>query len=458
MLERGDGVGGTWRANNYPGAACDVPSHLYSLSFAPNPWWSRAYASQPEILRYIEECYDRLDVRQKVRLRSEVVEAQWSPADERWTVRDRQGQRYRPRYLVSAIGMFHTPSFPDISGLADFDGPVFHSARWDHPVDLSGKRVAVIGTGASAIQIVPAIAAQTAQLDLYQRTAPWVLPRRDPPYSADQQQLFSEFPGEALEHRQSLYELLEQSTAFMAGDPSREALAAAALQYLESEVTDPELRSALTPTHPFGCTRPLVSSDYYPAVQRSNVDLVTEGIEHINLKSVRTVDQVDRETDAIVLCTGFRASSYMGSIGIFGRTNVSIHDYWNGLPRAYHGLMVPGFPNFFMMYGPNTNQGGNSILLILEAQAQFITNALQTVRDAGSSSIEVSSDAMDSYSRDLDRDLAGTVWASGCRSYFHTASGAIVTQLPHKSSWYRDKTQVIDVDHFLIGAGTCTTS
>ena len=354
--------------------------------------------------------------------------------------------------------MFHTPSFPDISGLADFDGPVFHSARWDHPVDLSGKRVAVIGTGASAIQIVPAIAAQTAQLDLYQRTAPWVLPRRDPPYSADQQQLFSEFPGEALEHRQSLYELLEQSTAFMAGDPSREALAAAALQYLESEVTDPELRSALTPTHPFGCTRPLVSSDYYPAVQRSNVDLVTEGIEHINLKSVRTVDQVDRETDAIVLCTGFRASSYMGSIGIFGRTNVSIHDYWNGLPRAYHGLMVPGFPNFFMMYGPNTNQGGNSILLILEAQAQFITNALQTVRDAGSSSIEVSSDAMDSYSRDLDRDLAGTVWASGCRSYFHTASGAIVTQLPHKSSWYRDKTQVIDVDHFLIGAGTCTTS
>ncbi len=450
LLERGDGVGGTWRANTYPGAACDVPSHLYSLSFAPNPAWSRAYASQPEILRYVEDCYDRFDVRRKVRCNSEVASAEWSEPDECWRIRDRAGDEVLARVLVSAIGMFHTPSVPDIAGLEDFTGTVFHSARWDHRHDLTGRRVAVIGTGASAIQIVPAIADQVSHLDLYQRTAPWVLPRRDNPYSAEQQQRFADDPAEALAHRQALHDLLEQSTLFLSGDPGAAAIAAIAHDHLERSVADPGLRAQLTPTHPFGCTRPLVSSDYYPALQRDDVDLVTQAIEGCTPRGVRTADGVERTVDTIVLCTGFRASSYLEGIDVVGRGGARVHERWAGLPRAYHGIAVPEFPNLFLLYGPNTNQGGNSILLILEAQAQFVASALQAMAEAGAATIEVTPEAMGRYSDDLERDLGGTVWVDGCRSYFHTPSGDVVTQLPHTSGWYREATRAIDPSDFVL--------
>lgn len=450
LLERSDGVGGTWRANTYPGAACDVPSHLYSLSFAPNPTWSRAYATQPEILRYVEDCYDRFDARRKVRLDTEVVRAEWSEPDSCWRVRTRAGDEVEARVLVSAIGMFHTPSVPAIAGLDDFAGTVFHSARWDHHHDLAGRRVAVIGTGASAIQIVPAIADQVRHLDLYQRTAPWILPRRDSPYPAAQQQRFAADPAEASAHRQALHDLLEGSTLFLTGDPGAAAIAAIARDHLERSVADPELRAVLTPTHPFGCTRPLVSSDYYPALQRDDVDLVTTAIDRCTPAGIRTADGVEREADTIVLCTGFRASSYLEGIDVVGRGGAHIHDHWAGRPRAYHGIAVPRFPNLFLLYGPNTNQGGNSILLILEAQAQFVASALDAMAGAGAATIEVTPEAMERYSRELERDMGSTVWVDGCRSYFHTPSGDVVTQLPHKSGWYRDATQHIDPSDFAL--------
>jgi cation diffusion facilitator CzcD-associated flavoprotein CzcO len=459
LFERDAGVGGTWRANGYPGAACDVPSHLYSLSFAANPHWSRAYAGQPEILRYVEDCYDRFDVRRKVRTGVEIVAATWHEAGACWRLRDRRGGEYEAGVLVSAVGLFTTPSIPSLPGADGFEGVQFHSARWDHDHDLTGRRVAVVGTGASAIQIVPAIAERTAHIDLYQRTAPWIVPRKDPPYTPEQQQLFATRPDEAARHRRELHDLFEERTAFFTGDPSVEAIAALSRSYLERKVADPALRARLTPTQPFGCKRTLVSSDYYPAVQRDDVDLVTAGIERITATGVLAADGVERPADTIVWCTGFRAADYLCGIDVVGRDGTSIHDHWAGVPRAYHGMAVPGFPNLFMLYGPNTNQGGNSILLILEAQARFVASALVAMRALGASSVEVTAPAMARYAAELERDLARTVWADGCSSYFLNASGEIVTQLPRTSGWYREATRELDRADFVFGPpGTGTAS
>ena len=458
IFERDDGVGGTWRANTYPGAACDVPSHLYSLSFAPNPYWSSAYAAQPEILAYIEDCYDRFDVRRKVRTDTLIVSARWDPDASSWTLRDAAGNDYRADVLVSAIGMFHTPKLPSIPGLATFGGAVFHSGRWDRDHNLMGERVAVIGTGASAIQIVPAIAELTAHLDVYQRSAPWMLPRRDEQYSHEQQNRFAAHPHEALEHRRVLHDMFEQTTAFLADDPMADTLAATALEYLNRKVPDAELRAKLTPTQPFGCTRTLVSSDYYPTLQRDDVELVTTGIEGIIATGIRCRDGSERTLDTIVLCTGFYASDYLRGIEVTGRDGVNLHDRWNGVPSAYHGIVVPGFPNFFMLYGPNTNQGGNSILLMLESQAQFVASTLEVAREAGAAWVDVTPGAMAEYETDLRLDLAGTVWAGGCRTYFHSADGDIVTQLPHTAGWYARATQAIDRSDFNLGGGSRTTS
>lgn len=443
IFERHDGVGGTWRANAYPGAACDVPSHLYSLSWAPNPHWSRAYASQPEILRYVEDCYDRFDVRRKVRLGTEIVAAAWSDADACWRLRDRRGGAYEASVLVSAIGLFHTPAIPTLAGLDDFAGVAFHSGRWRHDHDLTGRRVAVVGTGASAIQVVPAIADRAAHVDVYQRTAPWIVPRKDPPYSPEQQRVFATRPDEAARHRQGLHDMFEQTTAFMAGDASVEAIAGLARSYLAHKVPDPALRARLTPTDPFGCKRTLVSSDWYPAVQRDDVELVTSGIARVTPEGIVAEDGMERPADTIVLCTGFRAADYLRGISVTGRGGLGLHDHWAGVPRAYHGLAVPGFPNFFMLYGPNTNQGGNSILLILEAQAQFVASALDALRTSGARSLEVTPEAMARHAAELRRDLTKTVWAGDCTSYFHNPAGDIVTQLPHTSAWYREATHTL---------------
>lgn len=450
LFERDEGVGGTWRANSYPGAACDVPSHLYSLSFAPNPSWSSAYAGQPEILAYVEACYDRFDVRRKVRPGTEIVAGAWSDDDGCWQLVDHDGGRWQAGVLVSAIGLFNAPKVPPIAGIEEFEGVAFHSARWDHDHDLAGRRVAVVGTGASAIQVVPAIVDRVAHLDVYQRTAPWILPRRDPPYSADQQRAFAARPQEQARHRQELYDLFEQTRAFVAGDPSVEQLSAFALEYLERKVPDPGLRAKLTPGQPFGCQRTLVSSDFYPAVQRPEVALVTSGIERVTPTGILDRDGVERPVDTIVWCTGFRAPEYLCGIDVVGRGATSLHEHWAGVPRAYHGICVPGFPNFFMLYGPNTNQGGNSILLVLEAQADFVAAALRARRDAGAVSVEISGEAMARYEAELERDLATTVWAGDCNSYFSNARGDIVTQLPHSSAWYREATARLRRDDLVL--------
>ncbi len=458
ILERDDGVGGTWRANRYPGAACDVPSHLYSLSFAPNPDWSSAYASQAEILDYIEACYERFDLRRRVRTGTAVTSAEWDEGTGWWTVRDAGGGEYVARVVVSAVGMFNTPKYPDIGGLDRFDGPVVHSARWDDDVELAGRRVAVVGTGASAIQLIPPVAERADHVDVYQRSAPWVLPRRNRPYSAEERERFGTDPVEMGDHRRQLYEMLESTTLFIRDDPLAATLASVSRQYLEDEVPDVGLREQLVPTHPFGCTRVLISDDYYPALGRDDVEVVTTGIDRITPGGIRTTDGTERPADVIVLCTGFTAADYLPGIDVRGRDGEELHDRWGGVPCAYHGLAVPGFPNFFMLYGPNTNQGGNSILLMLEAQSQFVAAAIEATREANATWMDVTPEAMADYERQLRDDLSATIWAGGCTTYFHTPAGDIVTQLPHKSGWYVKATDAIDLAHVTFGGGPCTTS
>jgi len=448
ILERDAGVGGTWRANSYPGAACDVPSHLYSLSFAPNPWWSRTYAGQPEILHYLEGCYDRLGVRDLVRCSTEIESIVWHDDRRVWQLRDSGGSQLEARIVVSAVGLFHTPAVAELPGLADFCGTVFHSARWRHDHDLRGRRVAVVGTGASAIQIVPSIAGDVAQLTVFQRTPAWIVPRKDEPFTREEQEQFASDRQHALRLRTELYDQHERNTSFNTDDPLAAQLTLYALGYLEHKVADPELRASLTPNYPIGCKRILVSSDFYPALQRSNVELVTDGIEQVLSDGIRATNGVEHNVDTIVLCTGFRATEYLRGIGVTGRHGTDLQRHWSGKARAHHGMSVPGFPNFFLLYGPNTNQGGNSIILILEAQARYVAQAVRIMRERQLSSVEVRPEAMEQYSDQLEEAMTRTVWNAGCDSYFRTAAGEIVTQLPHTAGWYCHRIRRFELSEF----------
>ena len=448
IFERNEGVGGTWLANSYPGAACDVPSHLYSLSYAPNPNWSRTYAGQAEILAYIEDCYQRFGIFEKVRPSTTIVAAHWQDDDRSWRLTDGQGRSYEASVLVSAIGLFHTPAMPAIAGMDDFGGASFHSAQWDHSVDVTGRRVAVVGTGASSIQIVPSIAEAAQRVLVFQRTPPWVVPRRDEAFTDEQRRSFAAEPEVARRLREETFALFESNRSFLRDDPSAAFLSQMAADHLDRKVADPELRSQLRPDYPVGCKRTLVSSAFYPAVQRDDVDLVTEPIERITPTAIRTTDGQEWPCDIIAWSTGFRASEYLRGIEVTGRDRLDLHELWNGVPRAYHGMAVPGFPNFFMLYGPNTNQGGNSILLMLEAQAAFVAGSLRAMDERGAVETEVTEQAMADYTDELLARMDETVWADGCDSYFRAASGDVVTQIPHTSTWYRHRLEGADPDDF----------
>lgn len=436
ICERNEGVGGTWRDNSYPGAACDVPSHLYSLSFAPNPYWSATYGTQPEILAYIQGCYERFGILSKVRTSCSIVSMRWDDASRRWKLLDAAGRQLYARFVVSATGMFHTPATPQIPGLAQFGGAAFHSARWDHTQDLRGRHIAVIGSGASAIQVIPAIADLPAKLDVYQRSAPWVLPRNSETFTPEQQAAFSADPTTMAGLRQELYDFYENATTFVKDHPMVDIVVSAFADFITQSVPDSTLRAKLMPNSPFGCKRTLISNDYYPSLQRSNVEVVSERIVEITATGVRTDDGQERSADTLIFCTGFHASDYLRGIEVIGRDGANIHSYWNQVPRAYQGMLVPGFPNFFMFYGPNTNQGGNSIILIHEAQALFLASALTAVKEHKAESLEVTEEAMDRFMSELRHDLEVTTWSAGCSSYFHNEAGDIVTQLPWTAGRY----------------------
>jgi cation diffusion facilitator CzcD-associated flavoprotein CzcO len=429
LLERAASVGGTWRDNHYPGAACDIPSHLYSFSFAPNPDWSRRYPTQPELKAYLEGIAARYGLLPYIRFEAEVLDARYDEAAQQWRLSTSQGELVA-RALVSAAGGLSEPKLPDIAGLDRFRGHSFHSSRWDHSYELLGKRVAVIGTGASAIQLVPEIAGLPAQLDIYQRTPSWIIPRLDRPYLPLERWMFRYLPLYRRLHRAWIYWMHELPALLFVVHPALMRLfQKIALAHLARQVPDPELRDRLRPRYAMGCKRILVSNDWYPALQKPGVSLITEGIREIRERSVVTTDGQEREVDCLVFATGFYATENPMSARIVGRGGKSLAEAWADGEEAYLGTAVKGFPNLFLLVGPNTGLGHNSMVFMIETQVTYLAHVLQRLRHTRGC-LEVQPETHDAYNRWLQEHLRGSIWATGCRSWYQHRSGKITALWP----------------------------
>ncbi|WP_445162246.1 flavin-containing monooxygenase [Mycobacterium sp. Dal123C01] len=447
IFDRADGFGGTWRHNTFPGAACDVPSHLYSYSFALNPRWSKTYANQPEILAYLEKVAAEHGLGPHLRPNTAITAVRWSDSHRRWTLVTDDGQQHDFDAVVSAVGMLDVPHIPDIPGAQRFRGRHFHSARWDHRKSTAGERVASIGTGASAIQYVPTIAPKTAHLTVFQRTPIWISPRFDFPFSPEQHEEFERDPAAAQKLRDEAFDAYEASSFDVDAKQTREATELAR-SYLMRKITDPELRAKLTPDYPVGCKRPLMSRDWYPTFGLPNVNLETTAIAELTERGVRTADGVEHRVDTIIYGTGFKAADYLASIEVHGTGGRQLRDDWGDGAEAYLGTLIAGYPNFFMLYGPNTN-GVNSIIYIHEAQTTFIRQMLDVMGRHGARTIEVTPDAQRRYNDELQAAMEGKVWMA-CTNYFRHPSGKVVTQLPYSGRTFFERTRtLVDEDYEL---------
>jgi cation diffusion facilitator CzcD-associated flavoprotein CzcO len=419
ILERADDVGGVWRDNTYPGCACDVPSHLYSFSFAPNPDWSYSFSPQPEIRSYLRNVAERFDIVRYVRFNHDVESATWDEDAKRWVLATSEGT-LTADLVIAATGALSGPSIPDIPGLSSFRGTVFHSARWDHDYDLAGKRVAVIGTGASAIQFVPAIQPTVGKLTLFQRTPPWVMSRNSKPYSPLRRALFRLFPMMRKAERAWIFSTWEARVIpFVVRPKIMKIGQKAAIAHLHKQVADPELRRKLRPNYLLGCKRILLADDYYPALTQDNVEVVTSGIAEIKERSVVTTDGVEHEVDAIIFGTGFEVTDPPIKDRVKGRDGRTLADAWvNGI-EAHNGTTISGFPNFFIMTGPNTGLGHTSMILMIEAQITYILDALRQLERRGAAAFDVRPEAQAAYNDALQKRLTKTIWAvGGCNSWY----------------------------------------
>jgi cation diffusion facilitator CzcD-associated flavoprotein CzcO len=423
VLERAGDVGGTWRDNTYPGCQCDVQSHLYSFSFAPNPDWSRAFSEQPEIWEYLRRCADDYGITGHIRFGHEVCSATWDEDAGRWRIETSRGA-LSARVLVAAVGPLSEPALPAIPGLETFQGTRFHSANWDHPHDLSGERVAVIGTGASAIQFVPRIQPQVERLHVFQRTPPWVMPHADRPLGGLERRLYRMLPPLQRLARWAIY-WRREALVLAFRDHRRMGVAERmARRHLESQIEDPELRRRLTPSYTIGCKRILLSNDYYPALAQPNVELVTEDIREVRPSSIVTADGVEREVDTIIFGTGFHVTDMPAARYIRGRGGQLMDDLWQGSPRAYLGTTVAGFPNLFMLAGPNTGLGHSSLVIMIEAQLAYVMGCLRYMQDRAFSTVEVLPEAEAAFNERVEQAGRGTVWtAGGCKSWYLDRTG-----------------------------------
>lgn len=437
IFEKADRVGGTWRDNVYPGVCCDVPSHLYSFSFAPNPDWSRLYSPGWEIQEYCERTAKEFGLEPHLRLGAEVQRVEWQ-GDE-WRIGFADGSEARADFVVSGLGALHRPSIPKIPGAERFRGSSFHSAQWPSDFSASGKRVAVVGSAASAIQIVPAIADAAAHVDVFQRTPNWILPRRDRAYPAWVKRVFRTVPGARLLHRLWIYLMMEwrvfafEQDGFLSAPLERMCRA-----YLARAVADPELRAKLTPDYRPGCKRMLVSDDYIDAIQRDDVALVTSAIERIEERGVVTADGALHETDAIIFATGFEPMSLRAPLVIRGRDGRTLDETWANGIEAHRTVAVAGFPNLFLLLGPNSGLGHNSIILIIEAQARYVLRCIRAAlrSDGRIARIEPRAEAERAFNRDIQERLATTIWKSGCKSWYQDESGNVFTLWPGSTLRY----------------------
>jgi cation diffusion facilitator CzcD-associated flavoprotein CzcO len=448
VLERAAELGGTWRDNTYPGCACDVPSHLYSFSFAPNPDWSRTFSRQPEIWAYLRRTAREHGVDAHIRYRHEVVAARWDGADELWRVETSAGELTASMLIVGA-GPLAEPKLPEIDGIEDFEGEIFHSARWNGAHSLDGERVAVIGTGASSIQLIPQIQPKVGKLHVFQRTAPWITPQRDRPIKRWEQRLYRAFPPAQKLMRGAIYCARELFVIpFMRprdGSPPERI----ARRHLHTQVADPELRAKLEPNYRIGCKRILISDSYYPALQQSNAEVVTDPIAKITPRGIVTADGVERELDTIVLGTGFYVADPPFAKLIHDADGRSLTDAWAGSPQAYLGAAVHGFPNMFMLVGPNTGLGHNSIVFMIESQLHYLMSGLRYMEQRGLGVIEVREQVQQRYDEEIQRKLQGTVWESGgCASWYRNEQGKNTTIWPGSTWPFRRRLRTFDAGDY----------
>ena len=420
IVEKGHDIGGTWYENHYPGCACDIPSHLYSFSFERNAEWTRMFAGQAEIQSYLKRCAEKYGLMPHVRLGTRLREAIWDEDGACWRAVSDEGLKIEAGAFVSGVGALHKPSYPDLPGLNFFQGPVFHSATWDHSVDLTGKTIAVIGTGASSVQFVPEIAKQAGQLHLFQRTPAWIIPRLDYAIAEKWKQRFRKLPGVAWGFRQFIFWLLEiRVLGFLGNRWMRRQGAELARRHLEKQVPDPALRAALTPHYEMGCKRVLLSSDFYPALMRPNVELVTAPIREVKPGGIVTADGKERPADVLILGTGFKITEILHDVKVMGRDGLELSAQWRERPRAFFGITANGFPNFFLLLGPNTGLGHNSVVLMIEAQVQYAISCLKLLRRSGKRALDLRSGRLEEFMARTDKRLAPTVWqAGGCRSWY----------------------------------------
>jgi cation diffusion facilitator CzcD-associated flavoprotein CzcO len=453
VLERADDVGGTWRDNVYPGAACDIPSHLYSYSFRPNPHWSSVYSKQPEIHAYLQGAARDERVTEHVAFNNDVQEARWNEAERLWEVTTQKGM-WRGRALVSASGHLSDPALPEIAGIEGYKGALFHSARWDSSYDFAGQRIAVIGTGASAIQIVPELAKVAGSLTVFQRTAPYIVPRRDRPYTEAEKGMFARLPDLAQSYRNELFWSNEDRFLQRRREPGFiSTVTRIAMNHLQAQVECPDLRRKLTPTYEIGCKRILISNDYFPAIQRDNVQLETGGIARFDEGGIHTRSGEYEEYDAVILATGFEATELPITNVIHGRDGRLLADDWRESPGAFACTTTNGYPNFFMMLGPNTGLGAGSMVYMVETQVEYIRQALGYLRDK-QVMIEPTVEAERAFVADVHERSQGTVWVSGgCQSwYLHEGSGRLTAIWPDFMREFRRTSGTFREEGYLVEA------
>jgi cation diffusion facilitator CzcD-associated flavoprotein CzcO len=444
ILEKDSTLGGTWRDNSYPGAACDVPSMLYSFSFEPKTDWTRKWSGQAEIHAYMEQCARKNDLERHIRFGVEVAGARFDEATGTWTVRTTTGEEIVADVLVSAVGQLHRPQVPKLPGLETFRGPSFHSARWRHDVDLTGKRVGVVGNAASAVQFIPEIAKEAGRLTIFQRSANWMIARGDRPFKAWEHWILRNVPGALRLYRTFLWGFPELFLyPVMRQKPGLSRVYTRwATQNMENNVTDPELRKHLTPDYPIGGKRILIHDDFFPALNRPNVELVTTPIARVTADGIVTSDDRAHPLDVLIFGTGFRTNPFLAPMKIEGLPGRSLEADWGHGARAYFGLTMTGYPNLFMLYGPNTNLGHNSIIFMLECQIAYVMDAIRWLMRDDLKYIDVRPEVMEAFNERLQRDLATTSWAAAPESWYKDA-GRITNNWPYSTFEYWRRTRAL---------------
>jgi len=428
IYEKGSDIGGTWRDNTYPGLACDVPSHVYSYSFAPNPDWSQRFSPGPEIQGYLKQTAERFGVMDRVRLDSEITRCAWSEG--RWHVETAAGETDSADFVICATGVLHHPNIPEIDGMASFEGALFHSSRWDHSVSLEGKRLGVVGTGSTAVQIVAAVIADVAGLSLFQRTAQWIMPGANQAYSEEERRMFRRDPAAVASLRAQLDEAFAGQFSNALTDQESEGvrlIEERCRAHLESKVVDPDLRERLRPDYRAACKRLVIADGFYEAMQRPHAELVTEGIARIEPGGIRSGDGRLHELDVIVLATGFRAHDFMRPMNLTGRGGRTLDDVWSPTPRAYRSVSMPDFPNFFMIVGPHSPIGNFSLIEISELQVDYALQLMERVRSGACREICATTEATERFNESIQQAMRNTIWMTGCKSWYLDANGVPAT-------------------------------